>query len=58
MKIMNYLVIETKKVIGKFKIETPKNIWINKLVCLRSEVYAFECGDEGKNKLKEISKSY
>ena len=24
-----------KKVIGKFKIETPKNIWIDEFVCLR-----------------------
>ena len=46
-----------KKVIGKFKIETPKNNWIDKFVCLRSEMYAFKCGDDSKNKLKGISKS-
>ena len=48
---------KNKKVIGKFKIETPKNIWIYKFICLRSKMYAFKCGDESKNKLKGISKS-
>ena len=36
---MKYLVIKTKKVIGKFKIETPKDIWIDELFCLRSKAY-------------------
>ena len=26
-----------KKVIGKFKIETPKNVWIDEFLCLRSK---------------------
>ena len=47
-----------KKVFGKFKIETPKNIWIDEFVALRSEMYAFNCGDESKNKTKGIRKSY
>ena len=46
-----------KKVIGKFEIETPKNIWIDEFVCLRSKMYAFKCGDDSKNKLKGVSKS-
>ena len=46
-----------KKVIGKFKIETPKNIWIDEFVCLRSKMYAFKCGGDSKKKLKGISKS-
>ena len=48
-----------KKVIGKFKIETPKNIWIDEFVCLRSKAYSFKCknNDENKNKIKGISKS-
>ena len=54
---MNYSVKKNKKVIGKFKIETPKNIWIDEFVCLRSKMYAFKCGDDSKNKLKGISKS-
>ena len=33
---MNYSV--TKKVIGKFKIETLANIWIDEFVCLRSKM--------------------
>ena len=42
---------KNKKVIGKFKIETPKNIWIDEFVCLRSKMYAFKCADDSKNKL-------
>ena len=48
---------KNKKVIGKFEIETPENVWINELVSLRSKMYAFECGNESKNKKKGISKS-
>ena len=48
---------KNKKVIVKFKIETPKNFWIDEFVCLRSKMYAFKCGNDGKNKLKGISKS-
>ena len=48
---------KNKKVIGKFKIETPKNIWIDEFICLRSKMYAFKCGDDSKHKLKGISKS-
>ena len=41
-----------KKVIGKFKIETPKNIWNEEFVCLRSKPYSFKCknNDENENK--------
>ena len=48
---------KNKKVIGKYKIETPKNIWIDEFICLRSKMYAFKSGDDSKNKLKGISKS-
>ena len=48
---------KNKKVVGKFKIETPKNIWIDEFVALRSKCYAFKCGNDSKNKLKGISKS-
>ena len=48
---------KNEKVIGKFKIETPKSIWIDEFVCLRSKMYAFKCGDDSKNKLKGVSKS-
>ena len=48
-----------KKVNGKFKIETPKNLWIDEFVCLRSKAYSFKCKDniESKNKIKRVSKS-
>ena len=49
---------KNKKVLGKFKIETPENNWIDEFVALRSKCYAFKCGDDSKNKLKGISKSY
>ena len=48
---------KNKKVVGKFKIETPENIWIDEFVALRSKCYAFKCGNDSKNKLKGISKS-
>ena len=50
---------KNKKVIGKFKLETPKNIWIDEFVCLRSKAYSFKCkdNDENNNKIKGISKS-
>ena len=52
----NYSVKETK-VIGKFKIETPRNIWFDEFVCLRSKMNSFKHGDNSKNKLKGVSKS-
>ena len=54
---MNSSVIELKKVIGKIKTETPKNILIDEFICLRSKADPFKCGDDIKNKLKSISTS-
>ena len=48
---------ENKKVLGKFKIETPKNIWIDEFICLRSKAYSFQCKNKNINKLKGICKS-
>ena len=50
---------KNKKVIVKFKIETPENVFIDEFVCLRSKAYSFQCKDiiESKNKIKGISKS-
>ena len=50
---------KNKKLIGKFKIETPENVWIDNFVCLRSKAYSFKCKneDESKNKIKGTSKS-
>ena len=44
---------KNKKVIGKFKIETPKNIWIDEFVCLRSKMYAYFCDRDSKSKLRD-----
>ena len=46
-----------KKVLGKFKIETPKNIFIDEFIALRRKMYAFKSGDDSKNRLKGISKA-
>ena len=46
---------KNKKRVGFFKIETPKSIWIDEFVCLRSKMNSFKCGEHSKNKLKEIS---
>ena len=46
---------KNEKVICKFKIETPKNIWIDEYVCQRSKVYAFKCGIKSTNRLKGVS---
>ena len=43
---------KNKKVVGKFKIETPENIWIDEFVALRSKCFAFKCGNNSKKKLK------
>ena len=45
--------------VGKFKIENPKNIWIDEFICLRSKTYSFKCknNDKNKNKTKRISKT-
>ena len=48
---------KNKKVVGKFKIETPKNIWIDEFIALRSKAYSFKCGNENINKVKGICKS-
>ena len=48
---------KNKKVIGIFKIETPKNNWIDEFISLRSKVYAFKCGIDSKNIIKSFSKS-
>ena len=43
---------KNKKVIGKFKIEAPKIIWIDEFVCLRSKAYSFKCNDNNEKKIK------
>ena len=44
---------KNKKIIGKFKIETPMNVFIDEFVYLRSKAHSFKCKDsfESKNKI-------
>ena len=42
-----------KKAIGKFETESPKTIWIDECVCLRSKAYSFKCKDNSENKNKK-----
>ena len=46
---------KNKKVIGKFKKETPKRIWIDEFIALRSKAYSFKCCDRNTDKLEGIS---
>ena len=41
---------KNEKVVGKYKIETPENIWIDEFVCLRSKAYSFKCKNFIENK--------
>ena len=52
-------IVKHKEVIGKIKLEKPKNTWIDEFVCLRSKAYSFKSKieDESKDKLKGVSKS-
>ena len=47
------------RVIGIFKTQTPKNVWIVEFICLRSKTYSFKCKDnvERKNKINKLPKS-
>ena len=49
---------KNKKVVGNFKIATPKKVFLDEFVCQRCKMYVFKCKDEteDKNKLKGISK--
>ena len=48
---------KNKNLVGEFKLETPKNIWIDDFVCLGGKMYAYKCGDDNRNKLNGFSKS-
>ena len=50
---------EFKKIPGYLKVETPKSVYIDKIVCLRSKRYAYTKEFDGNdNKLKGICKGY
>ena len=46
-----------EKLIGYFKIEIPKNFWMDEFIALRSKLYAFKGGDDDEKKLKGDFKS-
>ena len=48
--------IVLKKVVGRFKIETPKNVFIDEFISLGNEAFSFKCGSNDTNKMKGISK--
>ena len=43
---------KNKKVLSKFRIETPKVVWTDEFVCLRSKSVSFKCGNDDESKLK------
>ena len=48
---------KNKKLIRKFKIETPRKLWIDELICLGNKMYSTKRGNDSKNKLRAISRS-
>ena len=40
---------KNRKAIGKFKIETPKNIFVDEFIALRSKMFSVKGGNDGKN---------
>ena len=56
----NQELINNKNIKGicKFKIETIKHIFMDEVIALRSNMYAYKCGNDSKNKMKGISISY
>ena len=43
---------KNEKVIGKFKIETLKNVFIDQFICLRSKAYSINCEGDIESKYK------
>ena len=48
---------KSKPKLGRFKIETPKNVWIGKFISLRNKMYPLKCGDDSEENLRGSSKS-
>ena len=53
-KIHEIFCKKNDQLVGKFKIETLENIWIDEFVCLRSKAYSFKRGNRNTNKLKSF----
>ena len=58
MEFMKYSVIITKNYVGEFKIEIPKNKWIDECIALRSKTHSFKSDDKNTNKLKGNFESF
>ena len=54
----NHELFSNKKIVCEFKIETPKNVWIDEFVCLKSRAFSFKCSNKSTKNLKGNSKSY
>ena len=54
---MNESVRKNKKLTGKFKIETAKNILNDEFICLRSKMYESKSGKDSREDLKVFCKS-
>ena len=48
---------KNEKVMGKYKIETPKKIWIDEFIASRSNAYFFKRNDKNANEVKGFSNS-
>ena len=46
---------KNRKFIGKFKVETPKNVFLDEFICIRSKAFSFKCGSD---KLKKFKKNF
>ena len=47
--------MKIKNALGKLKIETPKNIFIDEFIALRSKAYSFKCNNNDEIK-KQIER--
>ena len=50
--------IKNEKVIGEYKLETPKIVRTDEFVALWSKMYECKSADDDKNKSRGISKSH
>ena len=50
-----FLKNKKEEVVGKFKAQTPKNFWIDEIICSKSKACSFICGNGSKNELKGTS---
>ena len=54
---MKFFWLKNEPILRKFKIDTPKNIFLDEFIWLRSKAFLFVCGSDDEIKLKGTSKS-